>query len=158
MSDLKALARELYDLEQIYRQRALDADQARRWQELAKLVFSRARDRRRSSRIAGAGKAKLRVANKESTFDVVDVSWGGLGIKGRGADNLGDGAEAELVSVFVDGEWIDLTLGFKVVRQPQKNTAALQLIDLDTPRRQRFFEKAYYPMYLGHLKALAEIT
>jgi hypothetical protein len=159
MSDKKTLARELYDLEQVHLSGALDAAQTERWQALAKQVFAREdEDRRMSSRISGAGKAKVKVGDKVSTFEVIDVSWGGLRIKGKGADKLDDGAEATLTSVLVDDAWIDLTVSLRVVRRQGKGAAALSLVDLDTPRRQRFFEKAYYPMYLGHLKAIAEIT
>jgi hypothetical protein len=159
MSDKKTLAHELYHLERAHQAGALDEAQQARWQDLARQVFARSQEeRRRSSRIVGAGKAKVKIGDKETTFDVVDVSWGGLQIKGRGASKLQDGEGATLTSVLVGDAWSEVEIGVKVVRQQGKSAAALRLDDLATPRRQRFFEKAYYPMYLGHLKALAEIT
>ncbi len=153
------LAQELYGLELIHREQTLDDAQSERWQALAKQVFARERDeeRRRSSRITGSGKAKVEIAGKTSIFDVLDVSWGGVRLEGKGANKLSDGAEAILIGVLVDKEWVDLNVGFSVVRRLGKGAAALRLTDLDPPRRQQFFEHAYYPMYLSHLKAIAEL-
>lgn len=160
MSDLKNLAQELYGLELVHKAGSLDEVQAARWQSLAQQVFARDQheERRRSSRIAGVGKAKIQIDGESETFDVLDVSWGGLRLKGGAATKLKDGAETLLTAVQIAGEWTEINVGFAVLRSEAKGAAALRLTDLDPPRRQRFFEQAYYPMYLSHLKALAEIT
>ncbi|MCC6807746.1 MAG: hypothetical protein IT381_10000 [Deltaproteobacteria bacterium] len=160
---MKDFAKELYDLELIHQVQPLDEGQQERWNALANLVFARGEndERRLSSRLgeSAKAKAKLKIGDKEATFDVVNVSWGGLQLKGKGAEKLGDGTDATLVSFFTrdEGAWAPLAVDFRVVRKQGKTSAALVLTDLDPPRRRAFFQKAYYPLYLEHIKAIAEL-
>lgn len=159
MSEVENAARELYALEAA---RPFDADQLHRWQSLAKIVFPRIYpgEQRASARLRGHGSVRLSAGDGSRTFEVVDVSWGGIALKGP-TEWLHDDGVVRVTAIRsgLSREWQPVDLECRVTAVRGSDGAALALsAELDAQRRHDYFMHAYYPLYLDHLRALARLA
>jgi hypothetical protein len=147
-------AQELYALEAL---RPFTAEQLHRWQTLAEVVFPGAllSGQRTSPRLSGQAAVQIYGA----TLTIADVSWGGLCVKGDAAGSLRPGEEVKLDAIRADpaGDWrkVDLRCRVSFVRD---GAAGLALLELDSRRRHDYFVHAYYPLYMDHLRTIADGT
>ncbi|MCC6806084.1 MAG: hypothetical protein IT381_01560 [Deltaproteobacteria bacterium] len=159
MEHVKTAARELYALEAL---RPLDAPSLKRWQELAAIVFPHngAGEQRKSARLRGGGRVMARIGGADGSaaiLEITDVSWGGLSL---GGDHIAleDGSPVEVTAIWsaIDRTWQQVELACRV--RAGRHSAGLVLTERDAHRRHDYFARAYYPLYLDHLRALAEIV
>jgi hypothetical protein len=152
MRDPITAARELLSLEAA---RPLDAAQLAQWQTLAAAVFPRDYAREQRTAIRLCGQAPMQVQIDERAFSVVDMSWGGLALSGD-TSHLPQGETRRITAVrrSDDEAWQPLSVAVRV-RSLRDGVAGLSITEPDPMRVNSFFSRAYYPLYLAQVGAIA---
>ena len=151
--DQQGVAAELYALET---QRPLTGAQMERWCELAAVLFGRTgpHEQRSSPRLTGSAQVLVGV----EAFDIVDVNWTGLRIEGPGTAGLSVGSPVKITGIRTNASeaWQHVALSCSVTAERgQGSHRVLVLTEENARERHDYFMRAYYPVYLSYLRALA---
>jgi hypothetical protein len=160
--DLAPVARELLQLEDCHQKSGLTEEQNLRWQALVSKIFGPSIDIyiRRSYRISLKTSAVVRAQGGLFECAVSQISHLGITVESDVFRFLPMKEPVELVSVLLEGTQLQLDLRCELVwngsAEGRRKPSGLNVLaDNSSEARKNYFDRLYYPAYLGYLKRLS---
>lgn len=156
---LATIASELYELETQYGQSGLNSTQTERWNHLVKEFVTALRtdgERRRNTRVPGEMELTVKKGTETITCKLEDMSHHGLKVRGDFAKAFKKGDDVEVESITIDGKTEPLHMNGKLAWKQGRWSGGIMFTENSPESRKRFFDSAYYPLYLRYLKTLSQ--